>query len=112
MGELQDGVVAFDVDLKKEMEKNASERNLPVFKCQKQDSTFLIVPVRGKGLWGPIWGYIAMLEENEKIELEPTIIIETDSITGDTIRRDIKQNFKLDLYGDHGLYHWERVYRQ
>ena len=22
----------------------------------------------------------------------------------------IKQNFKLDLYGDHGIYHWERVY--
>ena len=36
-----------------------SERQLPVFICEKQGSTYYVVPLRGKGLWGPIWGYMS-----------------------------------------------------
>ena len=39
------------------------ERELPVFVCQKDSDLYYIFPLRGKGLWGPIWGYIA-LEDN------------------------------------------------
>ena len=35
-------------------------RKLPIFKCQKEDGEFVIIPVRGKGLWGPIWGYVSL----------------------------------------------------
>lgn len=93
-GKAQEGVEAFNVNLKKELVKPPAERNLPLFKCEKNDSNFVVVPVRGKGLWGPIWGYIAMQENVEKIELEPDVVVETDSITGDTIRQETKQNFK------------------
>jgi Na+-transporting NADH:ubiquinone oxidoreductase subunit C len=36
------------------------KRSLPVFKCQKEEGEFLIIPVSGKGLWGPIWGYVSL----------------------------------------------------
>jgi Na+-transporting NADH:ubiquinone oxidoreductase subunit C len=49
----------FTVDLRKELKKRPSKRNLPVFEAKKGDSTFVVIPVYGKGLWGPIWGYVS-----------------------------------------------------
>lgn len=58
------GTPAFDIDLKKELDKaktgNADKELFPLFICKKEDKSFYIIPVRGKGLWGPIWGYIAL----------------------------------------------------
>lgn len=63
-GEQVDGVDAFSVDLHKENAKPADERNLPVFTCtQDNGSQNFILPVRGKGLWGPIWGYVALNDD-------------------------------------------------
>lgn len=85
---------AFTVDLKKEMAEKAEDRNLPIFKCVKNDSTFVVVPLRGKGLWGPVWGYISLLEVKKKIPLKSTFIIETDTISGDTISIKEEPHFK------------------
>ncbi len=42
-------------------EKEAKENhNLHVFVCQKGEDTVYVFPVFGAGLWGPIWGYIAL----------------------------------------------------
>lgn len=60
-GEIVEGD-AFNVDLKKEYAKPENERALPLFKALINDTTYLIVPLRGKGLWGPIWGYISFIE--------------------------------------------------
>ena len=63
-GEKVEGVDAFSVDLHKENAKPADERNLPVFVNTNEDgSENFIFPVRGKGLWGPIWGYVAIGED-------------------------------------------------
>jgi Na+-transporting NADH:ubiquinone oxidoreductase subunit C len=52
---------AFTVDLHKELAKPEDQRNLPVFECRDDDGTIkYVLPVRGKGLWGPIWGYVAL----------------------------------------------------
>ncbi len=59
-GEKVNGVDAFHVNMKQEISKKAEERNLPVYVCQKDNNNFYIIPLRGKGLWGPIWGYIAL----------------------------------------------------
>ncbi|MBL7967961.1 MAG: NADH:ubiquinone reductase (Na(+)-transporting) subunit C [Prolixibacteraceae bacterium] len=60
-GEKQEGVDAFTVDLKAELGKPAAERVLPVFIGTLDDQTnAFVVPLRGKGLWGPIWGYISL----------------------------------------------------
>ena len=59
-GERMEGVDAFSVDLSKEIAKPVEERKLPIFIGTVNDSTQYVIPVRGKGLWGPIWGYIAL----------------------------------------------------
>lgn len=52
---------AFAVSLEEEMAKPVVDRRLPVFICTDDDSTLkYIIPVRGAGLWGPIWGYVAL----------------------------------------------------
>lgn len=38
-----------------------AERMLPVYVCQHSDGNiYYIFPLQGKGLWGPIWGYISL----------------------------------------------------
>ena len=59
-GEKVDGD-AFTVDLKVEHSKPDDKQLLPVFECKVDDGSIkYIVPLRGTGLWGPIWGYVAL----------------------------------------------------
>ncbi len=53
---------AFQVtlDLTLEVKKPMEERNYPVFVYSINGERQLVIPVRGKGLWGPIWGYVAL----------------------------------------------------
>lgn len=52
---------AFDVNVDAQSKLKDSERELPVFVCRLDDgSEKYILPVYGAGLWGPIWGYIAI----------------------------------------------------
>jgi len=57
-------VTAFDIDLKKELDKvkigKGNEQLFPLFICNKEGKSFYIIPIRGKGLWGPIWGFISL----------------------------------------------------
>ncbi len=57
-------VTAFDIDLKKELDKartgEADKQLFPLFIFNKDSTQYYIIPVRGKGLWGPIWGYVAL----------------------------------------------------
>lgn len=62
-GEKMDDLVAFDVDLSKEIVKPPEERHAPVYIAKKDGDRFYVIPMRGKGLWGPIWGYIALRED-------------------------------------------------
>ncbi len=36
------------------------ERELPVYECKNDGEMYYIFPLRGKGLWGPIWGYVSL----------------------------------------------------
>jgi Na+-transporting NADH:ubiquinone oxidoreductase subunit C len=62
--EVTGDVAAFDIDLKKELDKTktgkTNEQLFPLFICKKEGKSYYIIPVRGKGLWGPIWGYISL----------------------------------------------------
>lgn len=63
-GELLEGIDAFAVNLKEEIRKPVGERNLPVYVAQHDDgSRNYIIPVLGRGLWGPIRGYIALNDD-------------------------------------------------
>lgn len=59
-GEIVEGD-AFIVDLKKEQAKPLEQRTLPVYEADLGDEGIkYVIPLRGSGLWGPIWGYIAL----------------------------------------------------
>lgn len=55
---------AYLIDLKKEASKVSDDpnyiRRLPLFIGEKDGETFYIIPMRGKGLWDAIWGYVAV----------------------------------------------------
>jgi Na+-transporting NADH:ubiquinone oxidoreductase subunit C len=62
-GEKIEGVDPFYINLREELKKPREKRELPVFVSTRNDSSFLVIPVYGKGLWGPIWGYVSMQKE-------------------------------------------------
>jgi len=53
---------AYLIDLKKQATaaKNGETRKLPLFVGDKGGSKFYIIPMRGKGLWDAIWGFVAL----------------------------------------------------
>lgn len=59
-GEKIAGADAMSVSVAAEVKLPSEERQLPVYVCQTDKGVKYIVPVYGAGLWGPIWGYIAM----------------------------------------------------
>lgn len=60
---------AYLIDIKKEQTaaKEGKERRLPLFVGEKDGKTFYIAPIRGKGLWDAIWGYVGM-DENMVVQ--------------------------------------------
>lgn len=48
------------INLTKEYAKPEAEQQLPVFVASVDGSNKYIFPVQGKGLWGPVWGYVAL----------------------------------------------------
>lgn len=54
------GKTAFDIDVVKEYKTlDEDERSYPLFVFQDGGEKKFIVPLAGKGLWGPIWGYVS-----------------------------------------------------
>lgn len=55
-----DAEKVFKLEMANELKKEPSQRQLPVFVAvlDNGDSAY-IVPLRGKGLWGAIWGYLS-----------------------------------------------------
>lgn len=60
-------VGALDIDLAKEIKKEGDDRTLPLFVADKDGVTCYIIPLRGKGLWGPIWGYLSLKSDGNTI---------------------------------------------
>ncbi len=53
---------AFSIDLKAEMRiiADGGPVAVPLFIMQKDSVKYFVIPVYGKGLWGPIWGNVAL----------------------------------------------------
>lgn len=50
-------------NLKAEFAKPASELAIPVFVSTVNGDTKYVFPIYGTGLWGPIWGYVALKDD-------------------------------------------------
>ena len=58
---------AFNTDLKKERAKAADEMVLPIFEFKTEAGLKYVLPLRGSGLWGPVWGYVSLNDDMNTI---------------------------------------------
>jgi len=91
---------AYLIDIKKETAaaKNPDyTRKLPLFIGKKDNKDYYIVPVRGKGLWDAIWGYVAL--DNQLI-VQGVFFDHTGETPG--LGSNIKERFFMDDFeGEH-----------
>jgi Na+-transporting NADH:ubiquinone oxidoreductase subunit C len=67
-GEPVEGIDAFTVVLRNEQKKPLDEQYLPVFRATTEDDEkVIILPVEGKGLWGPVFGYVSLRKDMNTI---------------------------------------------
>jgi len=67
-GQPVQGVDAFTVVLRNELKKPIDQQYLPVFRAFPDDGEkVIIIPVEGKGLWGPIFGYVSLKSDMNTI---------------------------------------------
>ncbi len=63
-GEDLAGMNAKSVALKNEINKAPENRKLPLYIFTgENDKKYYIIPVRGVGLWGPIWGFVSLEDD-------------------------------------------------
>ena len=92
---------AYLIDVKKEQAKAKSggTRRLPLFVGEKDGKTFYITPIRGKGLWDAIWGYVAL---DKNMVVQGAFFDHAGETPG--LGANIKQRYFMDdFYGEHLL---------
>lgn len=47
--------------------KEITDQNLPLYVCNLDGQTKYVIPVTGRGLWGGLWGYIALNSDKKTI---------------------------------------------
>ncbi len=90
---------AYLIDVKKEQAKakNGETRRLPLFVGEKDGKTFYVAPIRGKGLWDAIWGYVAL---DENMVVQGAYFDHKGETPG--LGANIKQRFFMDDFiGEH-----------
>ncbi|MFD2917393.1 Na(+)-translocating NADH-quinone reductase subunit C [Psychroserpens luteus] len=86
------------IDIKKEQAKakNGESRFLPLFIGQQDNKTVYVVPIRGKGLWDAIWGFVAL---DEDMVVKGTFFDHAGETPG--LGANIKQRYFMDdFYGE------------
>ena len=63
---VEDAAATFEL-LGNRKELGAIQNNLPIFKMEKDGVVKYVLPIVGKGLWGDIWGYVALQQTEDNI---------------------------------------------
>jgi Na+-transporting NADH:ubiquinone oxidoreductase subunit C len=63
----EDRETGFDIDMAEAIKSENMDREVPLYVANKEGETFYIVPLRGKGLWGPIWGYLSLKSDGNTV---------------------------------------------
>jgi len=63
----EDAEKAFNIDMAVAVSNANTEREVPLYIAEKEGVEYFIIPLRGKGLWGPIWGYIAIKNDGSTV---------------------------------------------
>ncbi|MDY7396444.1 Na(+)-translocating NADH-quinone reductase subunit C [Aureibaculum sp. 2210JD6-5] len=93
---------AYLIDIKKEETKAKDpdyERRLPLFEGEKDGEPIYVVPIRGKGLWDAIWGFVAL---DKSMVVQGVFFDHKGETPG--LGAEIKQRYFMDdFYGEHLL---------
>lgn len=92
------GIEPYLIDIKKEKTKakNGNSRFLPLFKGEQEGKTVYVAPIRGKGLWDAIWGFVAL---DEDMIVRGTFFDHAAETPG--LGANIKQRYFMDdFYGE------------
>jgi len=59
---------AFNIDMQKQYKgKSWEDRAYPLYLCEKDGEQYMVMPMVGKGLWGPIWGFVALSDDHNTV---------------------------------------------
>lgn len=91
---------AYLIDLKKQATaaKNGETRKLPLFIGNKDGSQFYIIPMRGKGLWDAIWGFVAL---DDKMVVQGVYFDHAAETPG--LGANIKQRYFMDDFSGESI---------
>lgn len=89
---------AFDLNIKEELNKASKNQEalLPLYVIRKENNKHIyVVPLLGKGLWGPIWGSIALEDDfNTVVGVVFNHKGETPGLGAEIATEDFQINFK------------------
>ena len=61
-------MIPFFKSVSEEIQVKGDKEQLLVYKLKSKDGQFCyVMPVKGKGLWGPIWGFIAVKQDGKTV---------------------------------------------
>jgi Na+-transporting NADH:ubiquinone oxidoreductase subunit C len=109
-GEVLENEVAFDVDVQKQIRDKKikpEDRLFPIFLAKKDGNPLYVLPVVGKGLWGPLWGYVAVDGEDRRT-IRGTSFSHKSETPG--LGAEINQAFFQDRFVDAKLSNDEGVF--
>ena len=93
---------AYLIEIKKEEAKAKDpnyQRRLPLFEGEKDGKPIYVVPIRGKGLWDAIWGFVAV---DKSMTVQGVFFDHKGETPG--LGAEIKQRYFMDdFYGEHLL---------
>ena len=59
--------MAFNIEMASVVKLSTTEREVPLYLAEKDGESFFIIPLRGKGLWGPIWGFLSLKADDKTV---------------------------------------------
>lgn len=100
-GQITEDDQAFLIDVKKEQNKAKDpnyQRRLPLFVGEKDGEKIYVMPVRGKGLWDAIWGFVAV---NKNMVIQGVYFDHKGETPG--LGAEIKQRYFMDDFSGEGF---------
>ena len=62
-----DRETGFNVDMAGAIKAENMNREVPLYVANKGGENYYIIPLRGKGLWGPVWGFVSLESDGNTV---------------------------------------------
>ena len=82
--------------------------NLPIFKMEKDGVTKYVLPIVGKGLWGDIWGYVALQQTEDNVIITGIVMDHAGETPG--LGAEIATAKVQDMFKGKALYNAEGAF--